>query len=92
MDAFASGDNKSFTGEGYQGYQFAHVPKNGTQGMNYEKDFVLCAFPVMYRMTGIHTLAIGPKGIVLQGGTNGLPVHNATDFSDGSWTALPQSE
>ncbi|MFK5924090.1 MAG: DUF2950 family protein [Verrucomicrobiota bacterium] len=89
MDAFASGENKSFTGEGYKGYTFAHVRKNGTQGMNYEKDFVLCAFPAMYHMSGLHTFVIGPKGIVLQSDTNGMPVHNATIFSNGDWIALP---
>jgi hypothetical protein len=43
------------------GYTFTHVPKNGTQGMDYEKDFVLCAFPEMYNMSGLHTFSIGPK-------------------------------
>ncbi|NOY00882.1 MAG: hypothetical protein GXP30_14295 [Verrucomicrobia bacterium] len=90
MDAFTSGDNKSFNGKGYKGYTFAHVPKNGTQGMNYEKDFVLCAFPALYHMTGLHTYAIGPKGIVLQSNNNGLPVHNATEFTNGSWITPPE--
>lgn len=90
LDAFTSGKNKLFDGKGYKGYNFIHVPKNGTQGMNYEKDFVICAFPAFYHVTGIHTYAIGPKGLVLQGETTGLPVHNATEFSDGSWTVMPE--
>ena len=76
---------KSLSERGYQGYLFSHVPKNGTSDMNYRDSFVLCAVPVLYRCTGSDTFAIGPKGIILRSDTMGIPVYNATEFSDGSW-------
>ena len=69
--------------EGFYGYHFVHVKMNGTTKMNYKKDFVLSAVPVLYRVTGINTFAVGPKGIVLKKDTFGMPVHNAVEFSQG---------
>jgi len=69
--------------DGFYGYHFIHVKMNGTTKMNYNKDFVLCAIPVLYRVTGINTFAVGPKGIVLKKDNVGMPVHNAVEFSKG---------
>ncbi len=70
---------------GYHGYYFTQVELNGSVPMNYEHEFVLCAVPCEYGVSGTRTFAIGPKGIVLANDNGGKPVINATGFTGGAW-------
>ena len=65
----------------FHGYLFTSVAMNGATSMDYGKDFVLVAFPAFYPVSGQRSYAIGPKGIVIAGNTNGTPVRNATELS-----------
>jgi hypothetical protein len=75
--------SSSTTAHDFHGYLFATVPMNGTTRMNYDQDFVVVAIPAFYSVTGTKTYAAGPKGIILSRDTQGIPVHNATEFSAG---------
>jgi hypothetical protein len=67
----------------FHGYLFATVRMNGATRMAYDQDFVVVAIPAFYPVSGTKTYAAGPRGIVLSRDTQGIPVDNATEFTNG---------
>ncbi|MBI4879558.1 MAG: hypothetical protein HY812_07860 [Planctomycetes bacterium] len=72
-----------FAPEGYCGYYFEPVLKDGARRMDHEADYVLCAIPLLYPYTGRTTFAIRADGVILEKDTEGLPVLETAEFQKG---------
>ncbi len=75
-------------GADFHGYLFGSVEMNGASQMDYEKDFVLVAFPARYLVSGRSSYAIGPKAIVIMGNSHGDPIYNATQLT--AWNPVTE--
>lgn len=69
----------------FRGYKFINVIKDGSRIMPFRDEFLLCAAPAMYKVTGTNTYVVGHWGEVYSKENSGAPLMNAEELDDGTW-------